>query len=101
MKDIFNGDETYMYIQQQNICSYTMNNNVNKEKNNNKKVTLLLCCSATSEKLPPLFIGKSKNPRSFKNNTLVNETFYYFSNKSSWMNTGKMNSWLQNINEYF
>jgi len=49
-------------------------------------VTVLLCANSTgSEKLKPILIGKSKNPRCFKNVRVENLPIQYESNAKAWM----------------
>src|SRR5207245_1995745 len=50
------------------------------------RITIGLACNADgSEKLEPIFIGKSLKPRCFKRQTPEQSGFYYRSNKKAWM----------------
>ena len=56
-------------------------------KNSKERITLLLAASRTGEKLKPLVIAKSANPRCFKNIKKENLPVTYRSNSSAWMVT--------------
>lgn len=64
-------------------------------KKSKERLTLLLCCSATGEKLAPIIIGKSKNPRCFARKKLP---ITYKSNSSAWMTTSIFLEWLEKLN---
>jgi len=50
------------------------------------RITIGLACNADgSEKFDPIYIGKSKKPRCFKNNSPEQQGFYYCNNKKAWM----------------
>jgi hypothetical protein len=54
------------------------------------RITVALACNADgSEKMPPMFIGKSKQPRCFGKVTPAARGFYYRNNKKAWM-TGEL-----------
>jgi DDE superfamily endonuclease len=49
-------------------------------------ITIGLACNADgSEKLEPIFIGRSKNPRCFEKKDPQSRGFYYHHNKKAWM----------------
>jgi hypothetical protein len=54
-------------------------------KKSKDRITLAFTCSATGEKLQPWVIGKSKNPRCFKNINKRLLRIEYRHNKSKWM----------------
>ena len=54
-------------------------------KKSKDRITLAFICSATREKLQPWVIGKSKNPRCFKNINRSLLRIKYRHNKSKWM----------------
>jgi hypothetical protein len=60
----------------------------------------MLCCSKAGEKLPPLLIGKSRNPRAFKKINAIYKT-HYRSNSKGWMNRELFEEWGKEINEKF
>jgi len=50
------------------------------------RITVGLACNADgTEKLEPIFIGKSSKPRCFKKYTPDQCGFYYRNNKKAWM----------------
>lgn len=56
-----------------------------------QRITFMLCANATgAHKVKPLVISKAKNPRSFKNASLL---IYYDNSPSSWMNTTIFKNW--------
>ncbi|RWR98655.1 hypothetical protein B4U79_10377, partial [Dinothrombium tinctorium] len=58
---------------------------ISGRKKNKERLTTALCCNADgSFKLPPLVIGKFKNPRAFKNVNL-NVGIKYRWNSKAWM----------------
>ena len=96
-KDIFNDDETGMYwraIPDGTLAfksCETAGSKVAKER-----VTLLLACNMDgSEKLKPLTIGKSKNPRCFKN--VKKLPVNYVANKNAWMTSDIWTDWLKKM----
>jgi len=61
-----------------------------------ERVTLLLACNMNgSEKLEPLTIGKSCNPRCFKN--VKRLPVDYEANKNSWMSNDIWSKWLKKV----
>lgn len=62
------------------------------------RITLLLGTNSTGDdKLKPLVIGKSKNPRCFKG--VKSLPIEYFANKKAWMNASLFHDWLLGINK--
>jgi hypothetical protein len=50
------------------------------------RITLGLACNSDgSEKLPPLFIGKSAKPVPFQRKSPRTQGFVYYNNKKAWM----------------
>jgi hypothetical protein len=89
-RDIFNADETGLFMYQQpsrGLADCAMSG----KKHNKARITVLLVTNADgSEKLEPLFIGKSKQPRCFKGTDGKKRTarqlgFEYHNNKKAWM----------------
>jgi len=64
-----------------------------------ERLTVLFTALATGEKLTPLVIGKSANPRCFKKRKP--DGFQYYNNKSAWMTTTIFDRYLDNLNSYF
>jgi len=53
------------------------------------RITIGFTCNADgSEKLPPIYIGKSKQPRCFGKQSPEKQGFYYRNNKKAWMTSG-------------
>jgi hypothetical protein len=84
-KDRFNFDETGLFAfvpPDQGLATKQMSG----KKKSKFRITLGFACNADgSEKLPPFYIGKSKKPRCFKNQTPQQRGFYYRNNKKVWM----------------
>lgn len=57
------------------------------KKSSKFRITLFFVCNADgSEKEDLMFIGKSKQPRCFKNKSSEVQKFYYRNNAKAWMN---------------
>jgi hypothetical protein len=62
----------------------------------------LLCANASgTHKLKPLVIGKSKNPRCFKNIKTTSLPVTYKHNSKSWMLSSIWCEWLHNLDNHF
>ena len=97
--NIFNADETALFYKAMPTKSYQYKNKKNDDiKICKERVSLLLCCSLTGEKLKPVFIGKSSNPRCMKNINKANLPVYYRSNASAWMTSEIFIDWLDKLN---
>ena len=64
-------------------------------------LTVLFCVSSEGEKFKPLVIGKSENPRCFKNIDKARLPAIYRANKRSWMTSQLFAEWLQYLNQRF
>ena len=65
-------------------------------KKNKERLSIALCANADgSHKLPPLVIGKYKNPRCFKNVNVGNLPIIYRNNAKAWMLATLFQEWLQ------
>ncbi|XP_051784749.1 tigger transposable element-derived protein 4-like [Erpetoichthys calabaricus] len=96
--DIFNADETGLYWRAIPEGTLTFKHH---EAAGNKvpkdRLTLLLACNMDgSEKLPPLVIGKSKEPRCFKN--VKKLSVAYEANCNAWMTSEGWLQWLKKLN---
>ena len=67
-------------------------------KNAKDRLTIMIACSSTGEKLKPLVIKKSFNPRCFKNVDKSSLQVTYFSNKKAWMTLIAFKDWLGSVN---
>lgn len=64
-------------------------------KQSKERITIMPCINATgNHKLPLMIIGKSKNPRCFKNEIFSN--VYYKSSKNAWQTTILFQEWFFN-----
>ena len=100
MKDIFNIDETALYIKNTKNKSFVIdvdhdNKNVKCEKT---RISILVGCNTLGEKLPLLAIGKSNNPRCFKNINMNKFTTIYRSSKTSWLTGEIFNEYCEILN---
>jgi hypothetical protein len=56
------------------------------KKKDKFRITIAFACNADgSERLPPIYIGKSKKPCCFKKDSPEKQGFYYRNNKTAWM----------------
>ena len=51
----------------------------------NERVSILFCVNREGDKLPPLIIGKSKNPRCFNSYDFGNRNIRYTNQQNAWM----------------
>jgi transposase-like protein len=100
LEDIYNGDE--LGLQYSLICAKKVAVLEGKRpvgtKQSKERVTVLLCASATGEKLPPVVIGRSKNPKVLPadHSTLG---VIYLSSKKAWMTATLFTIFLQQMEE--
>jgi len=98
-KDIFNADETGLYWRA--IPDGTLSFKgieAPGSKIAKDRMTLLLACNMDgNEKIDPLVIGKSKNPRCFKN--VKNLPVEYEANKNAWMTADIWRDWLARVDK--
>ncbi|KAG0431424.1 Tigger transposable element-derived protein 6 [Dictyocoela muelleri] len=101
LKDIFNIDETGLYIKEASNKSYVFNKTIDNKnvKKNKTRVTLMLGCNPFGEWLVPLLIGKSNKPRIFKNVNLKDYNILYRANQSSWLTKNLFDEYLTILNE--
>jgi hypothetical protein len=99
-KDVFNCDEAALFFRKQRNYSFCTPKDYYAAKKGSARLTVLLSISSIGEKLPLLFVGKSKRPRCFKNIS-SSLKFVYKSNKTAWMTSVFFSSWLKELNEYF
>ncbi|CAG2205244.1 unnamed protein product [Mytilus edulis] len=97
--DIFNCDETGLFYRALPDKTLGVKDQSCKGgKNRKERLTVMFACSSTGEKLKPLVIGKSYNPRCFKNVNKGNLPVTYYSNKKAWMTTNAFIDWLRTVN---
>ena len=97
-KDVFNMDETGLFFRMMPDRSLTTKDSVKGTKKMKDRITVSLCTNADgTEKEKPLVIGKSKNPRCFKN--FHHELYVdYKNNQRSWMTGEIYVNWLKSFN---
>lgn len=66
-------------------------------KNSKDRITVALCAFMCGEKVKPLLIAKSRNPRCFKKIKPETLPVSYYFNKKSWMNSEIMEAWLKGL----
>ena len=67
-----------------------------------ERLTILFACNMSGdEKLKPLVIGRSENPRCFKNFNKANLPVYYRYNNKAWMDNIIFKEWLQILDRKF
>lgn len=95
--DIFNADETGMFYQLLPHRTLAAKNDPCKGgKKSKERLTVHFCCNASgTEKLKPWVIGKSLNPRCFKN--VKSLPCEYRANKRAWMTHNIFEEWLLDI----
>jgi len=60
------------------------------------RLTVMPCCNSTGQhKFPLMIIGKSRNPRCFKDNTLP--TMHYRSSKNAWQTRELFHEWFHDV----
>ena len=83
-KDIFNTNKTELFYQCLPDRTHIFKNDkCTGDKLSQERLNVLVTTSMVGEKLPPLVIGKSANPRCFKN--IKKLPLSYESNKKAWM----------------
>lgn len=95
--DVFNMDETGLFF-----CMSPDRTIATRQLEGNKKsmirMTIALTANADgSEKLEPLFIGKSLKPRAFKGKSPEQLGISYRANQKAWMTSLIFQEWLQNF----
>ena len=99
-KDVFNCDESGLYYRALPDRTLSVRGEASKGcKISKDRVTLMFACSAAGEKLKPLVIGKSKNPRCFKNVRIGNLPVHYMANKKAWMTGQIFCEWISEVNK--
>ncbi|KAK3924936.1 Tigger transposable element-derived protein 6 [Frankliniella fusca] len=96
-KDVFNADEFGLFFNVLPDKSMVLSTeDCHGKKGSKARITVLLACNADgSEKLAPLTIGKSKQPRPFR--TVRSLPCDYTSQPKAWMTGDIMISWLKKL----
>lgn len=98
-EDIFNADETGLFFPSRSMIS--KNESSHGIKVSKERITILLCCSQTGEKIRPLIIGHSANPRCFRGLNPAQLGVDYYFNKKAWMTAVIFIDWLRKLNNKF
>ncbi len=97
LEDVYNADETGLYYRAtpDGSLAYAHQSLVGSKKAMDR-ITVLCCCNATgTDKRPLLVIGKSLQPRCFKNVNVNSLPVVYRANKNAWMTTSIFLPWLK------
>ena len=93
--DIFNGDETGLFIfatPDRGLATQQMSG----KKQSKFRITLFFIVNSSgTEKLPIFYIGKAKCPRAFGKKEPNQRGFEYASNKKAWMTSELFEGWLK------
>jgi hypothetical protein len=99
-KDIFNCDETGLYYRALEDKTLAVKGlSVSVTKVSKDRITVLFACSADGEKLKPLVIAKSINPRCLKNVKCDSLGVYYVANRNAWMTNEIFMNCLKSVNK--
>ena len=95
LNDIFNADEYVLfYTEAPNITIGPGPLKGNKKRKD--RITFLVCANVDgTERLPPLVIGRSKNPQSFDGQERSEHGFDYHHSKKAWMTCDLFYEWLK------
>lgn len=98
-EDIYNADESGLYFRalpsKSLVCKGEDCGGIKTSKD---RVTILLAASASGDKLKPLIIGRSANPRCFRGHDIKQLGVHYFSNNKAWMTSKLFTEWANMIN---
>ena len=95
-EQIFNTDETGLFYRCLPDKTHVFKNEkCAGGKLSKERLAILVTASMTGEKLPPLVIGKSANPRCFKN--VKNLPVPYEANSKAWMTSTLFEKWLRKL----
>ena len=96
LNQVFNCDETGLYfkLMPQKSLASSFEKSADGRKTQKERVTINACANASgSIKLPLLLIGKSKNPRCFKNISRDQLPVKYTNQKNAWVNASLFAEW--------
>jgi transposase len=102
LKNVFNMDETgfFFCVLPDSTLSH-VKQSCKGGKQGKDRITVVLTCSALGEKLPPWIIGKSKNPRAFREQDMSKLKVKYTNSAKAWMMNPIFNQYLKELDEYF
>ena len=97
-KDIFNMDETGVFYRAGTRSTFVVKgSDCAGGKRSKERITVALTASMTGEKLKPLVIAKSRQPRCFKGIDSSKLPVHYKFNKKSWMNSSIFEVWIKTV----
>ena len=83
----------------QNNYSYMFSDDDRKRvKSDKTRITVGLCYNSLGDEICPMVIGKSANPRSFRNYNFADLKIHYFSNKNTWCTKDIFTAYLNIVN---
>lgn len=83
---IYNCDEIGLFWRQVPIKTYFISKTDHiGDTIFNERISILFCVNRNGDKLPPLVIGRSVNPRCFFGNCLANLNLTYTAQQNAWM----------------
>ena len=82
--NIYKFDETSLYFEMLQKITFSKNNKRGILSSKKRLTIGFLVNLLGNQKFKPVIIGKSANPRDFKNND-INKICYYYGNNNSWM----------------
>ena len=95
LDQVFNCDETGLYyklLPQKSLAAH-FEKSADGRKTQKERVTINVCSNAGTIKLPLLLIGKSKNPRCFKNVSHDSLPVVYANQSNAWVNATLFTDW--------
>lgn len=99
-KDIFNMDETGLFYRDTYNKSYKVKGDTcSSGKRSKDRVTVVCCANLLGEKEQILLIGKSANPRCFKNTKIASLPVIYKNNKKAWMTSIIFEDWVKSFDK--
>ena len=97
-KDIFNMDETGVFFRAGKRTTFVVKgSDCAGGKRSKERITVALTASMTGEKLKPLVIAKSRQPRCFKGIDSSKLPVHYKFNKKAWMNSSVFEVWIKSV----
>ena len=94
-EDIFNAQETGLFFRALPEKTLSLKGEKCTDgKSSKERLTILFCTSMTGEKMNPVVIGQSKNPRCFKGSHFEKLPLEWYFNHKSWMTRAIMSDWL-------
>ncbi|XP_066274905.1 tigger transposable element-derived protein 4-like [Branchiostoma lanceolatum] len=99
-EDLYNMDETGLFFRAtttKTLC--VKGEQCSGGKQSKERVTVMLCSNMAGDKEKPLLIGKSTNPRCFKNIKKSSLPVTYDNNKKAWMTSAIFADWIKTLDK--